>query len=113
MTFTDSIRTCFKKYADFTGCASLSEFWWWVLFTIVAGMALGTINDRLMAAFNIVTLLPSLAVTARRLHDTNRSGWLQLLVFIPIIGWILLLVWCVQGSRVPNRYAAETSAVSV
>lgn len=107
MTFTDSVRTCFRKYADFQGCASLPEFWWWVLFTVVAGMALAAINARLANAFSIVTLLPGLAVTARRLHDTNRSGWLQLLVFIPIVGWILLIVWCAQERKTPNRFCGE------
>lgn len=87
--------------------ASLPEFWWWVLFTIVAGMALGAIDSRLADAFTIVTFLPGIAVTARRLHDTNRSGWLQLLVLIPIVGWILLIVWCVQERKVPNRFCGE------
>ena len=113
MTFVESIRTCFTKYADFKGCASLSEFWWWILFTFVAGMALGVVSNKLSAAFSILTLLPGIAVAARRLHDTDRSGWLQLLWFIPIIGWILLIVWCVQDSKVPNRYSIEQQETSL
>lgn len=107
MTFTDSIRTCFTKYADFKGCASLSEFWWWVLFTIVTNLLLGVFSDALSMLFSLATLVPGIAVTARRLHDTNRSGWLQLLVLVPIIGWILLIVWCVQDRKEPNRYCAD------
>ena len=99
MTFTESIRTCFNKYADFNGRAPLSEFWWWVLFNLVASTVLGIISHRLSAAFSVASLLPYIAVTARRLHDTNRSGWLQLLVLVPIIGWVLLIVWCAQDSK--------------
>jgi uncharacterized membrane protein YhaH (DUF805 family) len=113
MTFADSIRTCFTKYADFKGCASLSEFWWWILFTFLAGAALGVISDKASAVFSIGTLLPTIAVGARRLHDTNRSGWLQLLWLIPVIGWIILIVLLVQDSKVPNRYCAESAEVSI
>jgi uncharacterized membrane protein YhaH (DUF805 family) len=107
MTFVDSIRTCFKKYADFNGCASVSEFWWWVLFTVIASAVLGIFSYKLQAAFSLLTFVPGIAVAARRLHDTNRSGWLQLLMIIPIIGWILVIVWWVQDGKVPNRYCAE------
>ncbi len=104
MTFTESIRTCFSKYADFKGCASRSEYWWWVLFCTIAVVALQVISDKLSAAFSIATLLPYIAVTARRLHDTNRSGWFQLLSFIPLLGWIVLVYLLVQESKSPNRF---------
>lgn len=113
MTFIDSIRTCFTKYADFKGCASVSEFWWWVLFTFIASAALGVFSDKASAVFSIATLLPSIAVGARRLHDTNRSGWLQLLWLIPVIGWIVLIVFFVQDGKVPNRYCSQTQEVSL
>jgi uncharacterized membrane protein YhaH (DUF805 family) len=105
MTFVESIRTCFVKYADFKGCASRSEFWWWVLFTFVASMALSIVSEKLHAAFLLVTFIPYLAVTARRLHDTDRSGWLQLIGLIPLIGWIFLIVWCAQEGNSPNRFS--------
>jgi uncharacterized membrane protein YhaH (DUF805 family) len=107
MTFTESIRTCFNKYADFNGRAALSEFWWWVLFYVIANAALGIVSDKLSAAFSLATLLPSIAVTTRRLHDTNRSGWLQLIVLIPVIGFIVLIVFCAQNGKTPNRYAEQ------
>lgn len=105
MTFTDSIRTCYTKYADFTGRASRPEFWWFVLFNFVAGLALSVVSDKVSAAFSLATLLPNFAVTTRRLHDTDRSGWLQLLFLIPIVGWILVIVWCAQESKPTSRYA--------
>lgn len=104
MTFGESISICFTKYADFTGRASRSEFWWWTLFVILASIATGLISDMVSALFSLATLLPGLAVGARRLHDTDRSGWLQLLWFIPVIGWIILIVWLVQEGKEPNRF---------
>lgn len=112
MTFVDSIRTCFKKYADFNGCAPVSEFWWWVLFTIITGMVLDIFSYKLSLAFSLLTFLPGIAVGARRLHDTDRSGWLQLLFLIPVIGWILVIVWWVQDGKVPNRYCADTQKIT-
>lgn len=105
MTFIESIRTCFTKYADFKGCATKSELWWWVLFIFIATIALGIISEKLSAAFSVATLLPYFAVITRRLHDTDRSGWLQFWAIIPVIGWILLIYWCVQESKNPNRFA--------
>ena len=107
MSFVDAVKTCFAKYADFEGCASRSEFWWWILFTSLAALALHSLSYRLSGAFSIATLLPSIAVTARRLHDTDRSGWWQLLYFLPAIGWLILIIFCVEP-RQPNRYSAGT-----
>ena len=79
MTFGESISTCFSKYAAFDGRASRSEYWWWFLFTFLASAATGIISETLSALFSLAVLLPSLAVGARRLHDTNRSAWFLLL----------------------------------
>lgn len=106
MTFGDSITTCFSKYAAFEGRASRSEFWWWYLFTLLASVATGMVSETLSGLFSLAVLLPSLAVGARRLHDTDRSGWFLLLWLIPLIGWIVLLVWAVQEGKEPNRFSA-------
>ena len=103
MDFQTSIKTCFKKYADFSGRASRSEFWWFELFLFIGAivtiiidtMMLGyTFEDKgpINIIFSVVTFLPAIAVGARRLHDINRSGWWQLLI-ITIIGIILLIIW--------------------
>ena len=103
MDFQTSIKTCFKKYADFSGRASRSEFWWFELFLLIASivamiidvMMLGyTFEDDgpIQIIFGVATFLPYIAVGARRLHDINRSGWWQLLI-LTIIGIILLIVW--------------------
>ncbi|MGE5470611.1 MAG: DUF805 domain-containing protein [Bacteroidota bacterium] len=104
MTFAEAITTCFTKYADFSGRASRSEYWWWSLFVILASMAAGILNQQLAALFSLATVLPSLAVGTRRLHDIDRSGWLQLLFLVPLLGWIVLAYLSAQAGKEPNRY---------
>jgi uncharacterized membrane protein YhaH (DUF805 family) len=104
MTFFDAIKTCYSKYADFDGCASRSEYWWYLLFTVLASIAFSMVSEVLYGVFALANLLPSIAVSARRLHDTDRSGWLQLLVLIPLVGALILLYWYVQDSKRPNRF---------
>ena len=105
MNFADSIKTCFSKYADFTGRAKRPEFWWFVLFIFLVSLALGMVSNIVSLLFSLATLVPSLAVGARRLHDTSRSGWWQLIGIIPLIGWIVLIVFCAQeGQTADNQY---------
>lgn len=104
MTFGESIQVCFRKYADFNGCASRPEFWWWALFVLIGSMALGIVSNKLSGLFALATLLPYCAVGARRLHDTDKSGWLQLVGLIPLVGWIIVIYWLVQPTRSPNRF---------
>jgi uncharacterized membrane protein YhaH (DUF805 family) len=106
LTFIDAVKICFAKYVDFNGCAGRPEFWWWFVFTLVAGTLLRLVNLNVATVFSLATFLPSLAVAARRLHDTDRSGWWQLLYFFPVIGWILLIIFCAEPTQ-PNRYAYE------
>ena len=110
MNFTKSIETCFNKFANFDGRARKSEFWWFQLFCIIVQI-IGSIIDAILGYTElfvwigyIVVLLPSLAVGARRLHDTGRSGWWQLLV-LTIIGVIVLIVWWVaDGEKKKNKF---------
>jgi uncharacterized membrane protein YhaH (DUF805 family) len=106
-----------KKYADFTGRARRKEYWMFVLFylifyvvTIGIDMALGT--TFIAAIFSLGLLLPSLAIGARRLHDTGRSGWWQLIGFIPLIGAIVLIVFWCQDSQDENDYGANPKALA-
>jgi len=107
MTFGQSIKTCFSKYADFNGRASRSEYWWWVLFVFLVSGATGIVSESLSGIFTLAILLPYLAVGARRLHDTDRSGWLLLLNLIPLIGWIILIVFFIQEGKEPNRFGSS------
>lgn len=99
MTFQESIRVCFSKYADFNGRADRFEYWWFVLFIVIVSLATSMVSSVLSGLFSLGTLLPSIAAAARRLHDTNRSGWWQLLLFIPVIGVIVLIVFLAQKSK--------------
>ena len=96
MTFQESVKVCFSKYADFSGRASRSEYWWFFLFIILAGAVISILSDKLAMVFYLATLLPSLAAATRRLHDTSRSGWWQLICLIPLVGLIILLVFLAQ-----------------
>jgi len=112
MNFIEAIKTCFTKYGEFKGCASRPEYWWWFLFTIVGALSFGSISPQVAAAFNIAVLVPSVAVTTRRLHDVDRSGWWQLLGCVPILGWIVLLVWLTQASKPSSRFAVAQTAIA-
>lgn len=109
MTFKESIQTCFSKYADFNGRASLSEYWWFFLFIIVANIVTSIVSSIAAIVFALATLLPSLAVAARRMHDTDKSGWLLLIGIIPLVG-LVLLYFLAQPSKEPNRFGAAASA---
>ena len=105
-----------KKYAVFNGRARRKEYWMFFLCNLIIGFLLGIIEgilgissqgDQSILAniYMLAVLLPSLAVGARRLHDTNRSGWWLLISFVPIIGAIVLLVFLVQDSQAgQNQY---------
>jgi uncharacterized membrane protein YhaH (DUF805 family) len=104
-SFTESIQICFRKYVDFTGRASRSEYWYFALFTALVGAVTGSFSESLSNAAAVATLLPSLAVGARRLHDIGRSGWNQLWFLLPFIGWIIIIVRLTRaGDPGPNAY---------
>jgi len=107
-----------KKYADFNGRARRTEYWMFVLVNLLAYIVLG-IAERIIhvpmiltAIYSLAVLVPSLAVSVRRLHDTNRSGWWMLVALIPLIGAIVLLVFAVQeGQASQNQYGPNPKTV--
>ena len=111
MTFVESVQTCFRKYADFSGRASKPEYWWWVLFVVIASVAGQMIGDVVGGLVSLATLLPSIGVTTRRLHDIDKSGWWQLIYFIPLIGLVVMIYWCIQNPVEPNRFNAAAAPV--
>jgi uncharacterized membrane protein YhaH (DUF805 family) len=113
MDFKTAVRTCLSKYATFSGRAGRSEYWWFVLFLLLAGMAVAVVDAALFglmgqpiaALWSLAMILPTLAAGTRRLHDTGRSGWFQLVAFIPAVGWLILLYFYVSnGAAGPNAY---------
>lgn len=102
--FTDAVKACFAKYANFSGRAARPEFWWFFLFQVAVFVVTGMVSEVLYWIAALALLLPGLAVGARRLHDIGKSGWFLLLGFIPIIGFLVLLYWFVQPSQGANQY---------
>ena len=82
MNFQTAIRSGFQNYANFKGRASRSEYWWWVLFTVLAEIVASAIQSSLGNAASLLTLLPTIAVAVRRMHDTNHKGWWVLRQFL-------------------------------
>jgi uncharacterized membrane protein YhaH (DUF805 family) len=126
-----------KQYVDFSGRARRTEYWMFTLISAVISIVLGLIDALLFRAgsftsvtgggsvgftaslgvlgtiYSLAVLLPTLAVSVRRLHDTDRSGWWLLIGLIPLIGAIVLLVFFViPGNQGPNRYGADPKALA-
>ena len=123
MDFQTSIKTCFNKYSDFSGRALRSEFWWFVLFSLLGGIVTTIIDVMILGysiesygpvniIFTVVLILPGIAVTARRLHDINKSGWWQL-IELTIIGILLIIIWnATEGEKKKNIYGPPTKIKS-
>jgi uncharacterized membrane protein YhaH (DUF805 family) len=116
MDFVGAIQSGFRNYVTFSGRASRSEFWYWTLFAVLVTSAGGIVDAALFRdsesglagpLVSLALFLPGLAVSARRLHDRDRTGW-WLLLYVTIIGGIVLLVWyCMRGTPGPNRYGPD------
>jgi uncharacterized membrane protein YhaH (DUF805 family) len=116
MNFTEAIASGFQNYVNFRGRAARSEFWWWTLFSILASIVAGLVDVVLFGVAgisliqNLVGLalfLPGLAVSVRRLHDLDRTGW-WMLIALTVIGIIVLIAWdCIRGTVGPNRFGLD------
>ncbi len=108
-----------KQYAVFSGRARRKEYWMYTLFNFIVSFVLGLAAGILGAVtesdlsiisllYGLAVMLPSIGVSIRRLHDIGRSGWWLLLAFIPILGWIVLLIFHVKDSAWgANEYGAN------
>jgi uncharacterized membrane protein YhaH (DUF805 family) len=119
-----AVRRFFKKYATFSGRASRSEYWWWALVAFLVGVVLNIITavagapgatvaangtavpgpgaivgSILMIVWGLAVIVPSIALLVRRLHDANLSGWLVLVILVPILGALALLVMAILPSN--------------
>jgi uncharacterized membrane protein YhaH (DUF805 family) len=111
VSFTDAIKDGFRHYAKFGGRASRRAFWWWVLFWWLIDVAtnltlqgFGSSSIPLLGLW-LALLLPSISVSIRRLHDSNRTGWWILIGLIPLIGWLaLLIMYLNRGDEAANRF---------
>lgn len=125
-TFGQAVKSCFNQYCGFKGRASRAEFWWFTLFTYIVGFVLGFVDGLLFTStenaffallgfsglFWLGVFLPALAVTARRLHDTDKSGWWMLL-YLTIIGGIVVFIFTLlRGNEGSNKYGEDPYAVA-
>lgn len=103
-------KVVLQNYANFSGRARRAEYWNFVLANFLLGIAINIVLGILKIGalgglYQLAVLVPSLAVGVRRLHDIGKSGWALLLVLIPLIGWIVLIVWAFKdGEQGPNKY---------
>ena len=125
MSFQDAVRICLqRKYADFHGRARRSEYWFFILFTAIVsavggaldaifGIRSGTYGGTgpIQGLLQLILLVPTLAAGARRLHDTGRSGWWQLLGLIPVVGWIILVVLFAQDGQPANQHGPNPKSL--
>jgi uncharacterized membrane protein YhaH (DUF805 family) len=116
MSFGEAVKSGFSNYVKFSGRASRSEFWWFILFASVIGIILSIIDNAIGAGsliygiWSLAILLPVLGLYFRRLHDTDRSAWWLLIGLIPFIGAIVLIVfWVGNGTADTNKYGAPVS----
>jgi uncharacterized membrane protein YhaH (DUF805 family) len=108
-----------KKYAQFSGRARRTEYWMFFLFNLLIFIALMIVEGILGsmgiigALYGLATLIPNLAVSVRRLHDTNRSGWWLLIGLVPLVGVIVLIVFvATEGTAGDNAYGPNPKAAS-
>jgi uncharacterized membrane protein YhaH (DUF805 family) len=119
MNFTEAVTTAFQNYFNFQTRSRRSEYWYFSLFLILVYIA-AELADLLVfdtavsesgplyVITMLATFIPSLAVSVRRLHDLERSGWYLLLCLIPIVGVIILIYWmCQSGTSGQNRFGED------
>lgn len=99
MGFLESIKTCFGKYATFSGRARRSEYWWFALLSLILSW-IPVVN----IIYGLAAFIPGIAVCVRRLHDTGRSGWWLLLALIPVVNLILIYFYICDSQPGANQY---------
>lgn len=126
MTIIESVKSGYANYVNFSGRSTRSAYWWWALFQIIVAVVIATVEGGGTSAvgdgaasfaynpgiigliWSLANLIPGLAVSVRRLHDLDKSGWNLLFAFIPLIGAILLIYWfCKRGTVGDNSYGPD------
>ena len=130
----NALKSAFQNFVNFSGRASRGDYWWYVLAYIIVAVVLGILDGVLFGGgsatmdttdgvsmsysagllvnlWMLANLIPSIAITARRLHDSDRSGWWQLIAIIPLVGWLVLLYWVIiEGTKGDNRFGPAVTA---
>lgn len=104
MDFVTAFKTCFAKFADFSGRATRSEYWWFVLAYVIVAVVVSLIHDYVYVLAVLVFLIPMISAGVRRLHDIGKTGWLILLGLIPLVGLVLLYFMVQPTQPQANEY---------
>jgi uncharacterized membrane protein YhaH (DUF805 family) len=124
MLYVNEYLSVLRQYAVINGRTRRKTYWLFVLVNCVISALLAIVDTVLglqisqdigilSTIYSLALMIPGITVSVRRLHDTNRSGWWLLITFVPVIGWLLLLVfYCLKGSDGPNRYGADPLATT-
>ena len=98
VSFFEAVKLFFKNYTNFRTRSRRSEYWWvWLFCTVVSGV-LAAVMPEIAGLWNLVVLVPNLSLAVRRLHDIGKSGWWYLLLFVPLVGAIIILIWACKDS---------------
>ena len=111
MNFIESIQTCYKKFFDFSGRASKSEYWWFQLYNVIIYVLTFVFQGDLSLLFSIVVIaniIPTYAAAVRRIHDSDKSGWMVLIAVIPLIGLYVIVLLLQDGSKGKNRFGPKS-----
>lgn len=116
LTYTDAIKICFSKFADFSGRARRQEYWYFTVFNMIVQAGLNALGRLVFGSgsnmasvfagiYSLVVFIPALAVAWRRLHDVGKSGAYYLFMLIPVVGWIIVLIQlCKDSQPGENQY---------
>jgi len=102
-----------KQYAVFAGRATRKQYWMFFLINLLVAIGVGIVAgiihlSWLSSLYTLALIVPSIAVAVRRLHDTNRSGWWVLIALIPVVGWVVIIVFLAQkGGQGDNQYGPK------
>ena len=123
MTLSESVRTCLRRYATFSGRAPRSEYWWFALFVLLVSLVLSIVDAALFGTgtaevdaspaqpitglWQLATLIPLLAAGWRRMHDTGRPGWFVLLPMLAAVGGLFFLLVGIGGFGLAERAGAD------
>ena len=119
MNFQNAAKTGFRRAFDFKGRSSRSEFWYWVLFSLILSFTTSFVDQLIFGSsfaavgplgliLALILFIPNISITFRRLHDINKSAWWLLILCIPFIGIIMFIVWhCSKGTKGPNRFGPD------
>ena len=119
MGFGEAIQSGFRNYVGFSGRAARSEYWYWTLFVILVSVVASALDlaifpfhqvSPLNTIASLILLLPGIAISVRRLHDMDHTGWWLLIVLTGIGGLILLIWFCFKGTEGPNRFGPDPLA---